>query len=156
MSRSLIGAARRAGGAPRNGRQQEETGPRWVQTVCFFMSAAGLTIEQTADRADVPRSRMTRLARGEEPIDAETARRLASALGCRAEEILSGPAGICVSGGQIMETHDMTGRPLPGVRPLTRTEWRASWQELDVTGVLPAIEISPESAGQQPDPESTP
>jgi transcriptional regulator with XRE-family HTH domain len=129
---------------------------RFIQLVGFFRAKAGLTLEDLADRSGIARSRLGAMERGELPVNPNEAAILAQVLRCEADELISGPAGVQVSGGAIFGTHDPAGRHLPGVRPLSLTEWTGAWKQLDAEGHVPeaAPSISAEGACPDAHPES--
>jgi transcriptional regulator with XRE-family HTH domain len=124
-------------GTRNTGRRPAESDARYVQFLGYYLAQAKLNGDQLAERSGVPRYKISQFLNGVAPIDEETARDLAAVLKCPAEELVSGPAGVRVSGAAIFETHDLRGQRLPGARPLTAREWRRAWVELDAEGVLP-------------------
>jgi transcriptional regulator with XRE-family HTH domain len=136
---------RRGAGVPAN------QASLYTQTLGFFMAQANLTIVQLSDRSGVPAYRLSLFLNGTSPVDKQTAAFLAQALKCPAEELVSGPPGVQVSGGAIFLTHAMNGKHLPGVRPLTRNGWLESWNQLDAEGVLPEAASSISREGACPD-----
>jgi transcriptional regulator with XRE-family HTH domain len=130
-----------AGENQRNGHrrrgQQVDPNTRYVQLLGWALGQVGLTIAELAQRSGVPQYRLSQMLNGVAPITEEDAARIAPVLKVPLAELVSGPLGVQVSGDAIFRAHDLAGRPLPGSRPLTRTEWIEAWKQLDVAGVLP-------------------